>query len=300
MSFLDKLNKATDKITKKIEDTKDSIVKTYQEKGLEGILDKTDAQIERVGKVVVKAAEKTVDYAKEVGESTNEVVKEAKKETEGKDKLSAIITTGVAATLAATNKITSDLTDVTKKAYSKLIQDENLVETVKTTNEPIIVEKEKAENMDLAKRILKADLMDITVVLKWIGAKEVVGDKSKYVDDKNNTIMIANNAWFCPEKNLSGKGSTSLMAFHLTHFTELKYENPEHKKLLMEEAVNILSQIEEKKTVFENKDENTKKMVKKTTPVKKVAAKKATTKTVAVKKTVAKKVAVKTAKKLKN
>ena len=240
-SWLDKITKVADRAVNAVTEAANNTVKTYQEKGLDGIVDKTGELLVKTGETVTKAAEvaadKTQSYFKDIGQTNKELMNEVE-ENVGKGTIGGKIAGGLAATANTTQTMAEDLVNLTKRTYQNLVdQDGNKIDVVGNLD---------GVNRDVAKptketvdqRFQRLNAMPLEEVLSIIKADK--RENGKWVDVTGTTFLIHKDSWFSPNNSIGGKNAVSLMNYHLSKVTNLDYHNSAIYKELTHETLNIL------------------------------------------------------------
>lgn len=240
-SWLDKITKVADRAVNAVTEAANNTVKTYQEKGLDGIVDKTGEILVKTGETVTKAAEvaadKTQSYFKDIGQTNKELMNEVE-ENVGKGTIGGKIAGGLAATANTTQTMAEDLVNLTKRTYQNLVdQDGNKIDVVGNLD---------GVNRDVAKptketvdqRFQRLNAMPLEEVLSIIKADK--RENGKWVDVTGTTFLIHKDSWFSPNNSIGGKNAVSLMNYHLSKVTNLDYHNSAIYKELTHETLNIL------------------------------------------------------------
>ena len=232
-TWLEKLNKASSKIGDAIDKATTNTVKTYQEKGLDGIAAKT-------GEIFAQATDKTQDYLRDLKNSNSNVLKEVDESVE-EGGITKILAKGVAATVHTTQVLVDDVTNVTKKTYKDLTTDNPKDIVGDTSSLNIKIETPQAESVD--PRFAFLDAISLEKTLTFIGAREEAL-KNKWKDNQTGLVfMILNDRWYSPTVNKGGQGSVSLMSYHLATLKDLDYDTPIVKKAVTRESLYILESI---------------------------------------------------------
>lgn len=240
-SWLDKITKVADRAVNAVTEAANNTVKTYQEKGLDGIVDKTGEILVKTGETVTKAAEvaadKTQSYLKDIGQTNKELMNEVE-ENVGKGTIGGKIAGGLAATANTTQTMAEDLVNLTKRTYQNLVeQDGNKIDVVGNLD-GVNREVVKPANETVDQRFQRLNAMPLEEVLSIIKADK--RENGKWVDVTGTTFLIHKDSWFSPNNSIGGKNAVSLMNYHLSKVTNLDYHNSAVYKELTHETLNIL------------------------------------------------------------
>lgn len=245
MNWLEKISQAADKVATVVEQAASKTVKTYQEKGFEGIVEKTGEVLAKTGRKVDEvtgvATEKTTEYLKQIGEANKEI-KKGVEDTVGKDGLKAKIAAGLAVTANTTQTMVDDLTVVGKRTYQRLAENESVQAAIsnltKSFNE--IVNTPEEEHKLSKENIAQLDSIPLDVVLNNIISATSEGN-NKWIDNQGNKITIFSNSWYVPSKNIGSKNAISLTAYYLATASQMDFNNEEHRLALEENAIKVLT-----------------------------------------------------------
>lgn len=223
--WFEKFSEVADKVVNVVAEVTQQTVKTYQEKGMDGIVDstskilsKTTSKVEEVSHVV---NDKTQEYIKNLNTSNKDIIKEVKKNL-GDDTISSKIASGLAATVNTTQTMVEDLTDVTKRAYHNFLDGSG-------KNSKYISPKERLA-------ILNATPLEF--VLEHIIKAEKKSDNN-WKGPNNTDYLILKDAWYHPDTQSSGKSAVSFLSFHLAQEINIKPTAEENKEFI-KQACDIL------------------------------------------------------------
>lgn len=222
-NWFDKLSKIAEQVVSVVEDTTAKTVKTYQEQGFNGIVEKTSTILDKTGdkleKVGAVAAEKTQGYLKTLGEANKEVMSDVENNV-GKGTTTAKIAGGLAATAYTAQTLALDLASVTKNAYQKFAQTQN----------------QSSATQSMESLVAGISLED--VLEKIIDAKKV---DNKWVTKNGTTYIVFEDSWYCPHTQIGDKNGITLTAYHLASITKLDYNNAVEHKELIKAAYDVLA-----------------------------------------------------------
>lgn len=273
-SWFDKISKATETAFNSVNEAVNNTVKTYNEKGFEGVREKTSEILSKTGEEISKKAnqvsEKSQEYLKNVNDSNKEIIKEVNEN--GENNLKSKIVKGLAVTANTTQIVVDDLTQVTNRFYDNLMK--KYGSDLKNEN-----------TIPSSESIL--DQTDLVFVLKNILQGTEVSHQVWLVN--NLKYKLYNHTWFNQDKLVGDNNAISLLMFHFAHLAEMDLNNPQHQIKLKESAIKLLSEYQpiEKTAPVVEKPVNqttttktvkseTKPVVEKSSPVKKTVAKSST------------------------
>lgn len=297
---MDFLNKLTRKASELKEKTQDRIKANG---GLEGILQKTSEQVDKLatsaGEGIKKATNETKQYIQNAKESAQEQGKEG--------------FIGVATTLGS--KVGNDVSNLVQTGYQRIANSE----IVQNLKKEIAEEKEQAEKQSPS-IVDTYNTINLTHIFTYFFSGVKKGNEWTTASQPNNpkneklikvTYVVNGNEWFNVDTQESGSGAFDLTLDFLIQQTGLDINDKESSKQLVmktQDMMNkLVSQLEQeaqeeaqKVAAAKKQDEQAKTVpaVKETTTVKKPSTRKPAAKkvvnNVAVKTPAAKKVSVKT------
>jgi hypothetical protein len=233
-NWFDKITKATDKMVTAVEQATSKTIKTYQEQGFDGLIDKTNDILNKtsdgIEKATIHAADKTQDYFKNISEVNKNIMDEVETNV-GKGTLSAKIAKGFAVTANTTQIIADDLTEITKRLYKNIIEESQNIDNPTSTN--------STQNTNNPATTQELDAISLNFTLsKIIGATQ--DEEFKWHDATNTTYLTLENSWYEPTSRIGGKNSISLLTFYLSKLSDMDYHNSQYHTELQNKAINIL------------------------------------------------------------
>jgi hypothetical protein len=228
MQFLEKFTKLAEKAASSIEQAATNVTKTYQEKGLDGFVEKTTSTFESL-------SQRTQNYYNKIGDNNKAILK-----ANDSDKIENKIGAVAAVVVNTTQTILSDATQVTISTVKNVLDTEPAPIQILTANQ---ISDEQ---------LVVLDSLPLSNILKLFnGVESTTGMPNKWTSPIG-TIQVVNDKWYNFSNGEGGQGAYSLTNALVAKQDNLDVTDPDQVEVSTNTTLAILQEEQHKINVTKN------------------------------------------------